>query len=134
MAPTSRGLDCPKYHHLVEKKKTKSPIWEHFKLPADEKGQLVTNDIAICMICNFPVSCKGGSTTNLSSHLKVYHPLNYSQIYNGNKHAQVQGTSTLKANVTEEDAPLTVTGNKAVITVVEDEIPIAKRQKTMLDF
>ena len=76
-----------------------------FKLPADEKGQFVTNDIAICMICKFPVSCKGGSTKNLSGHLKVYHVLNYFHFYNGNKHAQVQGTSTLKANVTEEDSP-----------------------------
>nr|XP_028576607.1 zinc finger BED domain-containing protein 1-like isoform X2 [Podarcis muralis] len=75
-----RAVEVPKYHHLVEKRKTKSAVWMHFGLPADESGRVLTDNGAICKICLHSVSAKGGNTSNLSSHLKFHHPLKFREL------------------------------------------------------
>ncbi|GBM95269.1 Zinc finger BED domain-containing protein 1 [Araneus ventricosus] len=136
MVPTRRGLDCPKYEQLVQKKKTKSPVWEHFRLPADEKGQLVTSDIAICTVCNSHVSSKGGSTTNLAGHLKVNHPMFFFQTSLGNKYMQVALTSNNEeeCDVPEPDISQTENSCRNLKHGRIGEMPPTKKQKTILDF
>lgn len=87
MNPTRR-VDCPSYARLVPKKSAKSPAWSYFGLPCTETGELVSENLAICQICKYPVSSKGGSTTNLFSHLKNHHPIEYSSLNNGNRRTQ----------------------------------------------
>lgn len=77
MTTTHRTIQCPPYDHLVVKKNTKSPIWAHFGLPADSSGHIMNENIAICKLCTTAVSAKGGTTSNLTSHLKLYHPSQY---------------------------------------------------------
>lgn len=45
----------------------------YFGLKADEKGQPLRTDEAICRLCRKIVLAKGGNTTNLRSHLKRRH-------------------------------------------------------------
>ncbi|GFV62171.1 hypothetical protein TNCV_4109741 [Trichonephila clavipes] len=44
-------------------KEVKSRAWEHFGLPANESGQIVSEDIAVCKLCRSPVSAKCGKAT-----------------------------------------------------------------------
>jgi hypothetical protein len=44
----------------------KSDLWYHFSSSEPEKGK--------CQYCSFVISCTGGSTENLTRHLKRKHP------------------------------------------------------------
>ncbi len=59
---------------IVPKANTVSPVWIYFGLEADGQGKLISKEIAICRLCNSRTSTKGGSTSNLFSHLKNHHP------------------------------------------------------------
>ncbi|KAF7216507.1 E3 SUMO-protein ligase ZBED1 isoform X3 [Nothobranchius furzeri] len=63
---------------LVSKPGAKSAVWMYFGLKADENGQPVKNNKAICRLCRKIVSTKGGNTTNLRSHLIHYHRTEFS--------------------------------------------------------
>lgn len=135
MAAGHRSINCPQYDELVPKKKTKSPIWTHFGLPADSSGQLVNENIAICKICTTAVSAKGGTTSNLISHLKLYHPSHYKDMFSVSKQTQpvfvpvpVPATVSYETNV---DNPTPVLNSKSLN---ELESSVRKKQKTMLDF
>lgn len=58
---------------LISKPRSKSLVWMYFGLKADEKGQPLRTDEAICRLCRKIVLAKGGNTTNLRSHLKRRH-------------------------------------------------------------
>ncbi|GFQ86860.1 SYCP2_SLD domain-containing protein [Trichonephila clavata] len=66
-------------------KKSKSRAWEHFGLPANKSGQIVSEDIAVCKLRMSPVSAKSGSTSNLFGHLRLHHPLKFSEVSNKSK-------------------------------------------------
>ncbi|GFW27832.1 zinc finger BED domain-containing protein 1 [Trichonephila clavipes] len=59
MSVAHRTLECPVFSQLLPKK-SKSRPWEHFGLPANESGQIVSEDIAVCKLCRSPVSAKSG--------------------------------------------------------------------------
>lgn len=80
MSYRNRGLDCPKFHQLLPKKGAKSAIWHYFCLPGDENFKVVTDDIVICKECRRPVASKGGSTSNLRSHLRLHHPVQFQRM------------------------------------------------------
>ncbi|GFT82803.1 hypothetical protein TNCV_4433811 [Trichonephila clavipes] len=42
MSVAHRTLECPVFSQLLPKKKSKSRAWEHFGLPANESGQIVS--------------------------------------------------------------------------------------------
>uniref|UniRef100_A0A9J8DDS8 BED-type domain-containing protein n=1 Tax=Cyprinus carpio carpio TaxID=630221 RepID=A0A9J8DDS8_CYPCA len=65
--------------NLVFKPNTVSPIWSHFGFEADDKGQPVNLDKAVCRICRTKVSVSRGNTTNLRSHLRINHPWEHQQ-------------------------------------------------------
>lgn len=71
---TFKNCDYIIYNQIIEKPKTKSAVWLHFGLPADENGCAVNINVAICKLCSKPVSVKGGSTSSLSCHLRHHHP------------------------------------------------------------
>ncbi|GFU57981.1 t-complex protein 1 subunit delta [Trichonephila clavipes] len=88
MSVAHRTLECPVFSQLLPKKKSKSRAWEHFGLPANESGQIVSEDIAVCKLCRFPVSAKSGSTPNLFGHVRLFlshHPLQFSEVSNKSK-------------------------------------------------
>ncbi|GFS75842.1 zinc finger BED domain-containing protein 1 [Trichonephila clavipes] len=60
MSVAHRTLECPVFSQLLPKKKSKSRAWEHFGLPTNESGQIVSEDIAVCKLCRSPVSAKSG--------------------------------------------------------------------------
>lgn len=87
MYPTRRGLDCPAYARLVPKKSAKNPAWSYYGLPVTQTGELVSENLGVCKI-----SAKGGSTTNLFSHLKFHHPVEYTSLNTANRRTQFVAT------------------------------------------
>lgn len=132
MSAASQYIVCPKYDKLVSKKKTKSPIWSHFGLPANENGQIVDSNIAVCKICLNVVSSKGGSTSNMIGHLKLHHPLKYTNMSNGCKRSfplsseNRDAADSLPCSNAEENVQSTLEslGSNS----------INKKQKTLEDF
>ncbi|GFQ77887.1 hypothetical protein TNCT_466591 [Trichonephila clavata] len=84
MSVAHRTLECPVFSQLLPKK-SKSRAWEYFGLPANESGKIVSEDIAVCKLCRSPVSAKSGSTSNLFGHLRLHHPLKFSEVSNKSK-------------------------------------------------
>ena len=68
--------------NLVRKHKAKSPAWDYFGLRVDLEGRVVksTADQPVCKTCGKAVPSKGGSTTNLYTHLEDHHPELYSEV------------------------------------------------------
>ncbi|GFW43200.1 zinc finger BED domain-containing protein 1 [Trichonephila clavipes] len=85
MSVAHRTLECPVFSQLLPKKKSKSRAWEHFGLPANESGQIVSEDIAVCKLCGSQFQQKSGSTSNLFGHLRLHHPLQFSEVSNKSK-------------------------------------------------
>ena len=65
---------------IIPKENTVSLVWTYFGLEPDTKGKLISKDIAICRVCNSKSTTKGGSTSNLFSHLKNHHPMEYANL------------------------------------------------------
>ncbi|GFX64276.1 t-complex protein 1 subunit delta [Trichonephila clavipes] len=85
MSVAHRTLECPVFSQLLPKKKSKNRAWEHFGLPANESGQIVSEDITVFKLCRSPVSAKSGSTSNLFGHFRLHHPLQFSEVSNKSK-------------------------------------------------
>ena len=62
---------------LVPKPNTTSPVWKHFALEVDEKGKVKNGEEVVCQLCSKKVVAKGSNTSNLIAHLRVHHPLQY---------------------------------------------------------
>ena len=62
---------------LLAKPKALSPVWAHFGFEANEDGKPKSKDRVVCRLCKCHVVSKGGNTSNLFSHLRVHHPLNF---------------------------------------------------------
>nr|XP_034963320.1 zinc finger BED domain-containing protein 1-like [Zootoca vivipara]XP_034963321.1 zinc finger BED domain-containing protein 1-like [Zootoca vivipara] len=111
--PHPRALECPEYHHLVDKRKTKSPFWVHFGLPANESGRLVSDGVAICKICSHSVSAKGGNTSNLGKHLQLKHPLKFRELPSSSRDVSVPSCKNAAGPAAA------TTSASAVVTVAE---------------
>lgn len=61
------------YHSLVTKQKARSAIWAHFGFPANEKGEILVNQVVVCTICMDAIKYSN-NTTNLKQHLANKHP------------------------------------------------------------
>lgn len=61
---------------LIGKPRGKSMVWIYFGFKADERGRPLNSDEAICRLCRKIVLAKG-NTTNLRSHLKRRHPVEF---------------------------------------------------------
>ena len=65
---------------IIPKENTVSPVWTYFGLEADATGKPISKDIEICRVCNSMSTTKGGSTSNLFSHIKNHHPMEYANL------------------------------------------------------
>ena len=63
---------------ILARPNTRSPVWEYFRLEANEKGQPANSDKAVCWLCKKLMMGKGGNTSNMRVHPKNHHPLAFS--------------------------------------------------------
>ncbi|XP_047229374.1 E3 SUMO-protein ligase ZBED1-like [Girardinichthys multiradiatus] len=68
-------------YELVAKKNTTSAVWQYFGFLANEKGEPVNTDEAICKLCDKNVTARDGNTSNLRTHLRVNHPLTAARMH-----------------------------------------------------
>lgn len=128
MAASSRSLPFPKYDKIIKKPNTRSPIWDYFGLPATENGDIIDLNIIICKLCKNTVLSKGGNTSNMVHHLKIHHPLKYTDYTKSSK-------TNLPVLLTTDDPGLPNLEDDSQITALDvARKPIQKRQKTLLDF
>lgn len=73
--PTPNLPDSKKVQ-LVPKPNTTSPTWKYFTLEI-EKGKVKNDEEVVCRLCSKEVVAKGSNTSNLISHLRVHHPVQY---------------------------------------------------------
>lgn len=59
---------------LVPNTKVQSDLWKYFNLCEWKTDGPIDADFAVCKHCNSVVKCAGG-TSNMSKHMKRYHPL-----------------------------------------------------------
>ena len=74
---STSDLPDTKKVQLVPKANTTSPVWKYFALEIDEKGKVKNDEEVICRLCSKEVVAKGSNTSNLISHLRVHHPVQY---------------------------------------------------------
>ena len=86
---------------IVCKPNTTSQIWKHFGLEGDDSGKPINADQVICRICDVVVRTKGGSTTNLYTHLKKHHLLKYSETCNSSKGRNKSSSSSTQPSIQE---------------------------------
>ena len=68
---------------LVNKPKTKSPVWAYFGFKPGPDSKPADPSSAICRLCKYPAAAKGGNTSNLFSHLEIKHPTEYAALKPG---------------------------------------------------
>ena len=66
--------------NLVPKKNTTSPVWSYFGLQANDQGDPIDKNTAICRICFTSVPVKGGTTSNIHSHLRNHHSKEFASL------------------------------------------------------
>ena len=66
---------------LVKKANTISVVWNYFGLKADREGCPIVKECGspVCKVCGKVVPAKGGSTSNLPTHLRNNHPDKYTE-------------------------------------------------------
>ena len=75
---TSTSASTPSNEvQLAVKPNTTSPVWKYFAVEIDGNGRVKNDEEAVCRLCSKDVVAKGSNTSNLISHLRVYHPLQY---------------------------------------------------------
>ena len=67
---------------LVTKVNVKAAVWRYFGMETDEHGVVKDVDLPVCKIdgCLTRVKTKHSNTTNLYSHLKKHHPIEYEAV------------------------------------------------------
>ena len=97
---------------LVSKKNTTSAVWEYFGFQANEKGEPVNTDEAICKLCYKKVTARDANTSNLRTHLRVNHPLTAARM----NLAPSSLSATVSRPPTDTDAGPTTTKSTASYT------------------
>ena len=64
---------------LVNKPKTKSPVWAYFGFKPGPDGKPADSSSAICRLYKFPAAAKGSNTSNL----EIKHPTEYVALKSG---------------------------------------------------
>ena len=70
---------------LITKPKTKSAVWNFFRVESDSNGHPSNTNKPICYKCMEPVAARYGNTSNCFNHLRCKHPLVYAQVYDKKK-------------------------------------------------
>ena len=111
---------------LVSKKNTTSAVWEYFGFQANEKGEPVNTDEAICKLCYKKVTARDAITSNLRTHLRVNHPLTAARM----NLAPSSLSATVSRPPTDTDAGPTTTKSTASYTQATIMGPSPKQQST----
>ena len=74
-----REIESP-LQHLVTKPNSTSKVWWFFGFVPNGIGIPANTNKAMCKLCASPVSCKGGNTSNLFTHLRIHHRDIHSQL------------------------------------------------------
>ncbi|XP_055038585.2 uncharacterized protein [Misgurnus anguillicaudatus] len=61
-------------------KRVKSEVWKYFGYRKNEQGSLVEDNFPICKKCSRKVAVKHGNTSNMFSHLRNHHPIQFREI------------------------------------------------------
>ena len=64
----------------MKAKVSKSTVLSYFGFEPDDKGRVKQEDIAICWHCKKGVSAKGSNTSNLLTHLQIWHPALHTEV------------------------------------------------------
>lgn len=96
----------------------------------------MNENIAVCKLCTRSVSAKGGTTSNLISHLKLYHPSHYRDMPSSSKQSISVHVPVTTLSVISEENSNTCAIPAGADRDQSDELvpPVRKRQRTMLDF
>ena len=65
---------------LIAKPKTKSAVWNFFRVESDSEGRPSNTDKPICCKCLERVAASYGNTSNIFNHLRRKHPLVYTRV------------------------------------------------------
>ena len=78
---------------IVRKSNAKSPVWDHFGFKAGEDGKAVDDGKPICLHCKRSVVARWANTSNLFSHLRSAHPIQYELAHSGKKKTSADSTA-----------------------------------------
>ena len=101
----------------VANTKGKADIWRHFELKKRKHDGTILDKVAVCKTCNSTIKTSG-CTTNMTTHLRRYHPQLLSS-------GSMQAKSTPKPPSTDQVAASTSSG-------VTQPISQQRRQQTLL--
>ena len=78
---------------LIAKPKTKSAVWNFFRVESDSDGCPSNTTKPICCKCLEPVAASYGNTSNLFNHLCRKHPLVYARVHDKKSKRNSKGSS-----------------------------------------
>ena len=83
LRPTKRLLrggasDVPE-DRLVNKPNAKTAVWRYFRMET-ESGVVKDQNLPVCRVCHVRVKAKHANISNLYSHLKKHHPIEYQAV------------------------------------------------------
>ena len=108
------------YQQLVAKPNSTSKVWWYFGFVPNGIGIPADTNKATCKLCARSVSCKGGNTSNLFTHLRIHHCAIHSQLKAGSVERSRE-TTTVTTVATTPTTPIQQTCVTEPITV--DFIP-----------
>ena len=93
---------------LVPKPRTKSAVWNYFRVESDSDGQPSNLSKLVCTKCLTAVSAMHGNTSNLFTHLRRKHPLLFAQVCNKRSRKKSGTTKRTAEPSGSEDQPTIV--------------------------
>ena len=100
---------------------SKSKIWKYFGFLSDSDGIVkVTLDEAICELCNERIKCLN-NTTNLLTHLKQHHSIEYDEIISEIRNEDVQESHS--SPVVENTTSSTKTKQQSLPDIISKKEP-----------
>ena len=116
---------------IVPKPNTVSPVWTYFGLEADGQGKPISKEIAICRVCNSKTSTKGGSTSNLFSHLKNHHPKEYANLKQMSSASSKSPKSSIQSSSSSQ--PSSSSSQPTIVDVMQKLKPHSRDSKKWKD-
>ena len=86
---------------LIVKPKTKSVVWNFFRVESDNDGRLSNTNKPICCKCLEPVAANHGNTSKLFNHLRRKHPLIYAQVHDKRNQREARRDCLLRALISK---------------------------------
>ena len=127
---------------LIAKPKTKSAVWNFFRIESDSDGRPSNTNKPICCKCLEPVAASYGNTSNLFNHLFRKHPLVYARVHDNKSKRNSKGSSLKGINQQTIEHPFSLfqkydqkgkkwqqLTNKVTRCIAKDMLPISIVEK-----